>query len=187
MDRIRRQWAQLALLVLAVLGAADAIYLTLAHYDSQVSLVCSSSGFVNCTRVITSAYSYVPGTPLPISLPGLGWCLVVAALAVVGLWRGDGALWLRATQFVWTLLGVFTALYLVYVEIVQLHNLCEWCTVLHVLILLMFLIALTRLVGSSTPDEESEYEEVVPKRREKSKSGQASTSGIASVPKLQKR
>lgn len=145
MNLLRRSGAQLALLALAILGMADAIYLTLAHYNDQVVLACPDKGFINCTRVITSRYSYVPGTSLPISLPGLGWCLVIAILALLGLFLSTEQRWLRITQFIWTLLGMLTVLYLVYVEIVLIDNICAWCTVLHVLILLMFLIALVRL------------------------------------------
>lgn len=154
MSVLRRIGAQVALLVLAALGVADAIYLTLVHYDSQVALVCSDSGFVNCTRVITSKYAYVPGTEIPISLPGLGWCLVLAALAVMGIWLGTERRWLGIAQFVWTLLGMGTVLYLVYVEIVLLHNLCAWCTVLHALIMLAFLIAVVRLPAHFSAAEE---------------------------------
>ncbi|MEO7020868.1 MAG: vitamin K epoxide reductase family protein [Ktedonobacteraceae bacterium] len=153
MSLLRRSGSQVALLVLAVLGIADAIYLTIAHYDESVTLVCSDSGFINCARVITSRYSYVPGTSLPISLPGLAWCLVIAVLALLGMFLGAEQRWLRLAQFAWTLLGMLTVLYLVYVEIVLLDNLCAWCTVLHVLILLMFLIALARLPGHVSEDE----------------------------------
>lgn len=155
MSFLRRTGSQLALLVLALLGVADAIYLTLVHYDSQVSLICSDSGFVNCSRVLSSRFAYVPGiTWLPISLPGLGWALVVAVLALIGIFFGSDHRWLRFAQFFWTLLGLLAVLYLVYAEIVQLHNLCAWCTVLHVLILLMFLITLVRLPGRAEGDEE---------------------------------
>ena len=154
MNLLRRSGPQLALLVLALLGVADAIYLTLVHYDTQVVLACSDSGFVNCGRVITSKYSYVPGTSLPISVPGLGWCLVMVALALLGIFLSSERHWLRLAQFTWALLGMLTVLYLVYVEIALLDNLCAWCTVLHVLILLMFLITLVRLSGRGTVEEE---------------------------------
>ncbi len=153
MSSVRRLWAQFSLLILAVLGMADAFYLTLTHYDDQVVLACPDSGFVNCARVITSRYSYIPGTSLPISLAGLGWCLVVGVLAVLMLLPGYERRWLRVLGFLWTLLGVLTALYLVFVEIVLLHNLCAWCTVLHILILLMFLVALVHL-PEHMPEEE---------------------------------
>lgn len=161
MSAFRRVGVQIVLLVLAVLGMADAVYLTLAHYDSQVTLVCSDSGFVNCTQVITSKYAYVPGTALPISLPGLGWCLVLAALAVAGIWLGDERRWLRVVQFGWTLLGAATVLYLIYVELVLLRNLCIWCTVLHALIILAFVISVVRLPArfASSEDEWDEEEE----------------------------
>lgn len=157
MNLIRRSGSQLALLVLALLGAADAVYLTLVHYDDQVVLACSDSGFVNCGRVITSAYSYVPGTSLPISVPGLGWCLVMIALALLGIFLGSERRWLRIAQFTWALLGMLTVLYLVYVEIALLDNLCAWCTVLHALILLMFLITLVRLSRRGPGEEELDF------------------------------
>lgn len=153
MSLFRRSGAQLALLILALLGVADAVYLTLAHYTESVPLVCSESGFINCARVTSSSYAYVPGTALPISLPGLAWCLVAVALALFGLFLGTEHRWLRLTQFTWTLLGLLTVLYLVYVEVVLLHNLCAWCTALHVLILLMFLIAIANLPGKRGREE----------------------------------
>ena len=145
--------AQLALLILALLGMADAIYLTLAHYTESIPLVCSESGFINCARVTSSPYAYVPGTALPISLPGLAWCLVAAVFALFAFLHGTERHWLRLAQFAWTLLGLLTVLYLVYVEIVLLHNLCAWCTVLHVLIFLMFLIVVAGLPGNREQTE----------------------------------
>ncbi len=159
MNMLRRMGVQVALLVLASLGLADAIYLTLVHYNEQVVLVCSDSGLVNCTKVITSTYAYVPGTTLPISLPGLGWCLVLAGLAIVGILLGDERRWLRVAQFIWTLLGVITVLYLVYIELVVLRSLCAWCTVLHVLIALAFLITVVRLPARFVSDEDQTDEE----------------------------
>jgi uncharacterized membrane protein len=154
MNLFRRSGSQLALLVLALAGMADAIYLTLVHYNDQISLACPQNAVFNCAHVITSTYSYVPGTSLPISLPGLAWCLVVAALALAGIFLDDEQGWLRITQFAWTLLGLLTALYLVYVEIVLLHNICIWCTVLHALILVMFLLTLVRLPIRRTREDE---------------------------------
>ncbi len=156
MKLIHRSGSQLALLILGILGMADAIYLTLAHYNDQVALVCPNTGFINCESVLTSRYAYVPGTSLPITFPGIGWCLVIIALAGAGLYLGASLRWLRVAEFAWALLGLLTALYLVYAEIVQIHNLCVWCTVLHALILLMFLITLVRLREPSA--EESAWE-----------------------------
>jgi uncharacterized membrane protein len=146
MKQFQRSKSQALLLALSLLGVAIAIYLTSVHYEN-VPLVCSASGLINCTRVLSSPYSVVPGTSLPITIPGLGWGVVSAALAIVGLFAATG-LWqrrIRMAQFAWTLAGLLVVLYLVYVEIVRLHTICAWCTALHVLILLMFLITLVQL------------------------------------------
>jgi uncharacterized membrane protein len=147
MKRQPRSWGQVLLLVCSLAGAGIAIYLTAVHYNENVPLVCSGNGLVNCALVLSSPYSVVPGTSIPISIPGLAWCAVMAALAIVGLNAQPG--WLRPAQFAWALLGLLTVLYLVYIEIVRLHAICAWCTALHVLILLMFLVTLLRLASSA--------------------------------------
>ena len=154
---------QFVLLVLSLLGVGITIYLTAVHYEN-VPLVCSESGLVNCARVISSSYSVVPGTTVPITIPGFGWCIVSASLAIAGLFATTG-LWqrrIRIAQFGWALSGLLVVLYLVYIEIVRLHTICAWCTALHVLILLMFLITLVQL--QSVPSEialssETEFED----------------------------
>ena len=75
---------------------------------------------VNCTRVLSSPYAVVPATTVPITIPGFGWCIVSASLAIVACSRradygsaglGDHYLFGR-----W--------LYLVYAEIVRLRTIC---------------------------------------------------------------
>lgn len=169
---LRRSWHHLLLLLLSVIGIGVAIYLTIVHYDQNVPLVCSASGVVDCARVLSSSFSVVPGTTIPISIPGLGWCVVLGALALVGLLTRPNPGWLRIAQFVWALIGIITVLYLVYVELVRLHAICAWCTVLHVIILITFLATLIRLPGTSA---DLEYEEVVqpkqPTKQAKAKAG----------------
>ncbi|HEU5228502.1 MAG TPA: vitamin K epoxide reductase family protein [Ktedonobacteraceae bacterium] len=151
----RRSRGQIALLILSLLGSGVAVYLTAVHYQS-VPLICSPSGFIDCARVLSSSYSVVPGTTIPISIPGLFWCVVSAALALVGWRLGSQRRSLRLAEFAWTLLGMLTAFYLIYVEIVQLHTICAWCTVLHAIILVMFLITIWHL---QEPVFEEEFEE----------------------------
>ncbi len=80
----------------------------------------------------------------------------MAALAIVGLRTQQR--WLPPAQFAWALVGMLTALYLVYVEIVRLHAICAWCSGLHVLILLMFLVTLIRLTSPAPEPAELETE-----------------------------
>jgi len=140
---LQRSGGQLVLFALSLLGIAISIYLTTVHYQ-DVPLVCSTQSFVDCERVLSSSYSVVPGTSLPITIPGFLWFMVSGTLAFFG-WR----FWpyqrnLRAAELLWTVVGMFTVFYLVYVEIVRLHTLCAWCTAIHAIILLMLLLALVQ-------------------------------------------
>ncbi len=166
MKYLQRSGSQVLLLVLSLLGVGIAIYLTLVHYENA-PLVCSESGLINCARVLSSSYSVVPGTSVPITLPGLSWSVVSAALAVVALYGGPGRRWMHVTQFSWALLGMLPVLYLVYVEIVRLRTICAWCTAFHALILLMFLVTVVQLQSQSSqasifePETETHEEESV--------------------------
>lgn len=123
------------LLGIAIAGIVISGYLTITHLSS-VPLVCTVSAVVNCAAVTHSAYSVIPGTSVPISVVGAGWFVILAALAL-GPRR-----WL---QLIWAGLGLVVVIYLVYVEIVVLHQICEWCSVLHILILASLLITIREL------------------------------------------
>jgi uncharacterized membrane protein len=152
---------QIVLLLLSVASIGIALYLTAVHYE-HVPLVCSTHGFVDCSFVLSSPYSVVPGTTVPITVPGLAWGLVSGALAIAALRLSSSfspALRnIHIAQFVWSLVGMLTVLYLVYVEIVNLHTICAWCTALHVTILIMFLITLVQLQQGTNVIEEDETE-----------------------------
>lgn len=144
----RTQPGQVALLLMSVVGLGVSIYLTIVHYDSKVALVCTTGGVVNCQSVTSSAWSIVPFTTIPITIPGMIWFVALGALAGVGLWavthgQAEPAR-LRLTMLLWTGAGLVFVVYLVYAEIVKVQRICEWCTVVHLLTLGAFLIALTR-------------------------------------------
>ncbi len=143
-----------AIVVMATLGLAISAYLTTVHY-ARVPLVCSATGPINCVAVTSSRYSVVPGTAIPITSPGMLWFVVSGALAVVGL----RSIWantpepahLRLIHFGWAAAGLIFVLYLVYCEIVLLHQLCEWCTAVHFLTAATFLVTLARLQRAPAP------------------------------------
>jgi uncharacterized membrane protein len=139
--------ALVALLLIAVAGVAIGVYLTLEHY-AKAPLVCSTSGLIDCAPVLSSPYSVIPGTQIPITIPGMAWFLVSGALAFIGLRAAACGVpeppRLRVLQLVWSGAGLLFVLYLVYAEIVQLHRLCAWCTGVHLLTLATFLVALVR-------------------------------------------
>lgn len=160
---------QLLLLLLSLVGVGISVYLTAVHYEN-VPLVCSNNGVVDCARVLSSPFSVIPGTTIPITIPGLAWCLIAAVLAIVG-WRSIlASRWVVIAQFLLMLVGMVTVLYLVYVELVRLHTICAWCTALHCIILLMFLITLVQLPRSTyevEPDTVEERETFTSAHRQK--------------------
>ena len=150
----------IAVVLFALVGIGISIYLTTVHY-AGAPLFCTSGGVVNCAAVTTSVYSVVPGTQLPITIPGLVWFVVSGGLAIAA-WRAqlrDDATLVRITliQAIWSAIGLVVVLYLVYAELVLLHEICEWCTTVHILTLLTFLVVLYRL--QRLPVEEDSFSE----------------------------
>src|SRR5579859_5704287 len=123
--------SQLAWLILSVAGIGISIYLTIVHY-SGAGLVCSTSGLINCERVLSSPYSLVPFTSLPITLPGMLWFLVSGALALTaGRMPAHRQRQMYIAEVVWAVLGLFSVFYLVFAEIVKVQAIYVWCTVVH--------------------------------------------------------
>jgi uncharacterized membrane protein len=140
---VRSDRTLVAAAALAALGGlAISIYLTVVHY-AAIPLVCTTTGIVSCERVLGSPYSVIAGSGLPTSAAGIAWFAVSGVLAVLQLGhpRSPG---LVRWHLVWSVAGLGTVIFLVFVEIVQLGAICIWCTSAHALVVMTFLIALTR-------------------------------------------
>jgi uncharacterized membrane protein len=124
------RWPAIAGLVICILGLADSAYLTYAHYTSAANLACSTKGFVDCAAVTTSKYSHVFG--LPVSVLGLAFFAFMLPLMLPAAWRSRNRL-LRLARLGAVVVGMGMVLWLVYVELVKLDNLCEYCTGVHIL------------------------------------------------------
>ena len=119
------------------LGFGIAGYLTFEHYTSSTSLTCpAGGGAVNCLKVTTSIYSMIHG--VPVALLGLVFFAVMGVLQSPPAWRSHRSE-IRAARVVWSLIGVGTALWLVYAELFKIDAICLWCTSVHVLTLLVFI------------------------------------------------
>ena len=151
---IRRAPLAAAVIALALVGLGISIYLTVEHYRN-VAPVCTIGGAFDCARVTSSAYSVIPGTTIPITIPGMLWFVVSGGFAAVMLWylareRREPPQ-LRLWFVLWAGAGLVFVLYLVDVEIVQWRALCAWCTGVHALTLVIFLLAL-RLWQDGPPE-----------------------------------
>ena len=141
------RWAIVSSIVLSVLGIADAGYLTIAHFTSSAILACSGTGTVNCEKVTQSPQSEIFGH-IPVAVLGLVFFVVMLVLSLPrvwqsGLWRIDQA---RAA---FSLVGVGTIIYLIYAELYQVHAICLYCTGVHVLTFLLFVVAVVAYYSSS--------------------------------------
>ncbi len=146
-DIFQRAPGAWAILLFSLAGIGISIYLTIVHY-AGTPLVCTTNSVVNCQAVTTSAYSTVGGTSIPITVPGMAWFIVSGALAVAAILFASKRLalpeWLVPLHGLWSLFGLAFILYLIYVEAFQLHKICEWCTGVHILVILTFLVMIVR-------------------------------------------
>lgn len=129
-----RRWATLT----AGVGLLVSLYLTIVHYsDGQITLACANAGVINCEEVTSSAESMLGA--LPVALLGVIW---FAASLLLTLVRA------RRLQLAWSALGLAYVFYLVYAEMFLIGALCLWCTVVHVCVAALFLLA----VADATAD-----------------------------------
>ena len=140
---MRARALPLALIAFSLAGLAISAYLTWAHYQNA-ALACADTSFVNCDAVTHSSFSYVPGTSLPVTLPGLAWFALSAVLSLFGLRSAEPA-WPRVVHFLWALVALAAVIYLVRAELLVIHLICEWCTAVHLLIFATFVVTLVRL------------------------------------------
>jgi len=130
-------WFQLVTWILSLGGLGVSIYLTIAHFTDKPLAGCAESGAINCTKVTTSPQSYVFGIPVAV----LGLAFFVAAVALMSPWawrwaRREVAL-IRIASLV---VGVGFVLYLVYTELFTIGAICLYCTSVHVITFLLFVL-----------------------------------------------
>lgn len=128
---------------LSLLGLGVAVYLTTVHY-ANVPLACSSTGIIDCAKVVTSQYSVIPGTSVAITVPGMAFFVVSLGMAVAQL-RRPLQFNLRQWHFAWSCLGLLAVFYLVFVELVELKAICLFCTIVHAAILATLITTAWRL------------------------------------------
>lgn len=116
-------------LVLGIAGLADSLYLAAESINPEIPLYCPSVGILNCAPVTTSSFSRFIG--VPVAVIGLVWFVLM--LAIISL---DKPGLNYALIPLWVLSAVSVG-YLVSVELFILHAICPYCTLAHILGLLM--------------------------------------------------
>jgi uncharacterized membrane protein len=140
-----------ATFVVSILGLADSIYLTYQHFTQATSFVgCSDSGTVNCLKVTTSAWSWLPaggppGFGIPVSVAGLAFFVFMVLINSRWGWRAPWPL-LHWVRLVSVIVGMVLVLYLVWAELFRINAICLFCTGVHILTFILFAL----IVGKAT-------------------------------------
>ena len=135
-------WLQVVSFVLAILGLVISAYETYAHFNGSHLAGCPTggNGSFNCTAVITSSQSMVFGV-IPVAI--LGLLFYVAAVPLFSPWA-----WRMQRREVHLLhlgsvvVGMGFVMYLIYAELYQIGDICEYCTGVHIVTFLLFCITL---------------------------------------------
>jgi uncharacterized membrane protein len=135
-------WRVYLAFALSLAGLGISIYLTIQHF-AKLPLSCPTHGFINCEKVTTSAESYFPpfsGWPhLPVAFLGLCFYAVVAVMNAPPLWRSEVRA-VHAARFGLMCLGMGFALYLVSAEFLIINNICLWCSSVHLITFVLFVL-----------------------------------------------
>ena len=133
-------WLQFTSLVLALIGLGLSAYETYAHFNGSHLAGCPTggNGTFNCTAVITSSQSMVFGV-FPVAVLGLAFYVVVTALMTPWAWRMQRRD-VNVLRLAAMVSGMGFVMYLIYAEVVQIQDICEYCTGVHIITFLLFCI-----------------------------------------------
>jgi uncharacterized membrane protein len=135
------RWQPVSSLVLSIVGLGVSIYLTLTHFSSAVTLSCpAGGGAINCEKVTTSPQSYVLG--IPVAVLGLAYFIPMLVLCLPVAWRSLNR-WIHLARLLLSVAGVGMIIYLISAELFTIKAICLWCTSVHVITFLLFVLIVT--------------------------------------------
>lgn len=141
----RKHWYPITALILAGIGFADAIYLTIEHYTT-FSLPCTITN--GCDLVTTSAYSELFG--VPVALLGALYYLS-ALLGIYFIFEFKKMPWLRFIA-AFTTCGFLFSAWFVYAQIFLIHSVCQYCMASAIISTALFTISMIYLQKTKTSD-----------------------------------
>jgi uncharacterized membrane protein len=151
-----RPWWGWAALVLSVAGFGVSMYLTIEHFTGGVP-PCPASGAVSCLKVTTSPEAEVFGV-LPVALLGLLFYTALVGINLPPLWHrgGEWGRLLSWARLAMVVIGMGMVVYLIAAELFSIKAICLWCTGIHVITFLLFvLVVATFPVTASAVGPES--------------------------------
>ena len=133
-------WLQVVSFVLAIIGLGISAYETYAHFNGNHLAGCSTKAGAtfNCTAVITSPQSMVFGV-IPVAVLGLAFYVAAVPLFSPWAWRMKRRE-VHVLRLASVIVGMGFVMYLIYAELYQIGDICEYCTGVHIVTFLLFCI-----------------------------------------------
>lgn len=120
---------------LALVGLGISTYLTVVHFVGTQILACSATGLFNCDAVTTSAESRFLG--IPVAVLGLAQYVVMTGLCSPWAWRSSRRE-VHLARLAFAVVGMGFVLWLISAELLIIHNVCEWCSGVHLVTFALF-------------------------------------------------
>lgn len=124
----------LAILLLALLGLGDAIFLTVKHYDGAINCAVWSG----CQEVLISSYSTLFG--IPVALFGVAYYLFIL-FSALAYWQSAKNIFANILTFI-PVIGFLFSLYLIYLQLVVIKYICIYCLLSALSSTLIFILSL---------------------------------------------
>jgi len=136
MKKKKQQKILYAIIILSVIGLITSVYLTINHYlPPTEGSFCDINAQVSCSLVNTSVFSEIFN--IPVALLGSLWFVLMILLCYKALKKEE--IFVHSI-FILSILGLVSIAYFVVAEII-LKALCPLCTVVHLLLLSIFILA----------------------------------------------
>ena len=131
------RWLRLTTFVLALAGLVVSVYLTITHFTQVAPAFCTGNGLVDCEKVTTSAQSYVFG--IPVAVLGLAFYLFMVAIMSPLAWRSTRRE-VHLVRIGSVIVGMGFVLYLLYAELFLIGSICLYCTSVHAITFVLFVL-----------------------------------------------
>ncbi len=141
------------LIILSLGGILDSYYLTLEHYSGTIP-PCVGGFFSDCGKVLTSPYAVFFGIPL--ALLGMVHYSILTLIIFLSVFT-ERKLFIRI-GFLLTAVGFVVSLYLMFLQVVVLYALCQYCMLSALISFILYFIFRMRFWD--------EYRELMPKKVE---------------------
>jgi uncharacterized membrane protein len=133
------RWQPLVTLFLSLFGLGVSIYLTITHFD-KMALVCSDNGAINCAKVTSSPQSVIIG--IPVAMLGLAFFVPMILLCLPAAWRSADRR-IHLARLLLSITGVGMIVYLIIAELFIIKAICLWCSSVHLITFILFVIIVT--------------------------------------------